>query len=581
MPNANSQIKFMVGTSTSFNNLQTKDTDTLYFLTDTRQIFVGADEYTKSVRFLNSVPTSSTEGVEGIVYVYSAGNTLYTCSKNGNAYDWTVIATLTNCTGSVTGNAITFVKGVSISGQTLTGTTQLADVNITNQSGSIPTSQAVIGYVNSVLTTPMPEVRCIASAASPTTVTGIVFSEHLTYNISFNFSSVWTQNNTPTGNGSVTYNVNGTDVRTDECVQGKTTFNIMPYLSPNTTSTVIATITDSQGNSRQVSYSLTTENEALFWRVRFFNEETLLGTYYVQNNGNLRYSGSQPTKAGYYWEGWDKSTVDVQSDLDVYAVFSQLQMPSEIKDTSLYDYIWTNDPRYTSAYTLGEFLAINDSPNYQDYITIGDMIRVVLVNNGQTDYAYRFRCVDFKHFRIFNTSDYANVVWDIADCTIDKYKMNTSATNATGFAHSYMLSNNFPILLAQLPDALVNSMPELYYPRFYGTDGTTSYEYVKHKLFMESAVEMGIVAADAEGYVDEVDSNSLHAQFPYYVSNDSRIKHEYNGAGVVNNYWTATPYIQSSTIFWSVSASGSGSNNGNYIANFSSSVGFGFCLGRS
>ena len=67
MPNVNSKINFMVGTSESFDNLQTKDTDTLYFLTDTHQIFVGADEYTKSVRFLNAVPTSSTEGVEGIV----------------------------------------------------------------------------------------------------------------------------------------------------------------------------------------------------------------------------------------------------------------------------------------------------------------------------------------------------------------------------------------------------------------------------------------------------------------------------------------------------------------------------------
>jgi hypothetical protein len=95
---------------------------------------------------------------------------------------------------------------------------------------------------------------------------------------------------------------------------------------------------------------------------------------------------------------------------------------------------------------------------------------------------------------------------------------------------------------------------------------------------MESAVEMGIVAADAEGYVDEVDSNSLHAQFPYYVSNNSRIKHEYNGAGVVNNYWTATPYIQSSTNFWFVGSSGAGYND--HYAPFSYSVGFGFCLGR-
>ena len=139
--------------------------------------------------------------------------------------------------------------------------------------------------------------------------------------------------------------------------------------------------------------------------------------------------------------------------------------------------------------------------------------------------------------------------------------MNTSNTNTTGFAHSYMLSHNFPILLAQLPDALVNSMPELYYPRLFNPDGITDYDYVTHKLFMESAVEMGIVAADAEGYVDEVDSNSLHAQFPYYVSNNSRIKHEYNGTGVANNYWTATPYLLSTADFWLVISNGAGNSH--------------------
>ena len=97
-------------------------------------------------------------------------------------------------------------------------------------------------------------------------------------------------------------------------------------------------------------------------------------------------------------------------------------------------------------------------------------------------------------------------------------------------------------------------------------------------MLLTSVVEMGLVASDAEGYVAEVDSNSLHAQFPYYVSNTSRIKHEYNGEGSANYYWTATPYLQSSTIFWGVDASGAGHNS--YGADFSYSVGFGFCLGR-
>lgn len=51
--------------------------------------------------------------------------------------------------GSVTGDATTFVKSVSLSGHTLSGTTQTADSTIDNNSTSIPTSAAVLSFVNS------------------------------------------------------------------------------------------------------------------------------------------------------------------------------------------------------------------------------------------------------------------------------------------------------------------------------------------------------------------------------------------------------------------------------------------------
>lgn len=51
--------------------------------------------------------------------------------------------------GSVTGSATKFVKSVSISGHTLSGTTQDADSTIDSNSTSVPTSQAVLSFVNS------------------------------------------------------------------------------------------------------------------------------------------------------------------------------------------------------------------------------------------------------------------------------------------------------------------------------------------------------------------------------------------------------------------------------------------------
>ena len=52
-------------------------------------------------------------------------------------------------TGSVTGSATSFVKSVSLSDHTLSGTTQTADSTIDSNSTSIPTSQAVLAFVNS------------------------------------------------------------------------------------------------------------------------------------------------------------------------------------------------------------------------------------------------------------------------------------------------------------------------------------------------------------------------------------------------------------------------------------------------
>ena len=51
--------------------------------------------------------------------------------------------------GSVTGDSTTFVKTVSLSGHTLSGTTQSADSTITGSSTSLPTTAAVYDFVNS------------------------------------------------------------------------------------------------------------------------------------------------------------------------------------------------------------------------------------------------------------------------------------------------------------------------------------------------------------------------------------------------------------------------------------------------
>ena len=67
------QVNFYAGL---FANLPaTRSEDTLYFCTDTHQIFKGAAEYTKGTKVLESEPTVDTVGDLGRLYSYNGKST--------------------------------------------------------------------------------------------------------------------------------------------------------------------------------------------------------------------------------------------------------------------------------------------------------------------------------------------------------------------------------------------------------------------------------------------------------------------------------------------------------------------------
>lgn len=82
MSNTN-YIGFARGVSTNFSPAAA-DSNTLYFLTDTNQFFLGGEEYSKGVEELASAPTANLVGIEGKLYIYN--NILYTYLNN----NWTI-----------------------------------------------------------------------------------------------------------------------------------------------------------------------------------------------------------------------------------------------------------------------------------------------------------------------------------------------------------------------------------------------------------------------------------------------------------------------------------------------------------
>lgn len=75
-------VNFKYGAYADYQKLAVKDSNTLYFTTDTLQIFKGATEYTKSVKMVSALPESGQ--VQGVVYLRTNDFTLHT--YNGTEY---------------------------------------------------------------------------------------------------------------------------------------------------------------------------------------------------------------------------------------------------------------------------------------------------------------------------------------------------------------------------------------------------------------------------------------------------------------------------------------------------------------
>lgn len=69
------EVKFSYGTKANYDALSPKDMDTLYFTTDTLQLFKGTNEYTKSSKIVSSLPTSGQ--IQGVIYFRMTDYTMH------------------------------------------------------------------------------------------------------------------------------------------------------------------------------------------------------------------------------------------------------------------------------------------------------------------------------------------------------------------------------------------------------------------------------------------------------------------------------------------------------------------------
>lgn len=101
MPTTNSTIQFKHGLQETFSNI-TKDSNTIYFITDTNRLFVGDSEYTRPVQHGSELPTSKNPANSLFVKETGTSRELY-YSKDGTAWDMVAYLPAT-ITGGVFGD---------------------------------------------------------------------------------------------------------------------------------------------------------------------------------------------------------------------------------------------------------------------------------------------------------------------------------------------------------------------------------------------------------------------------------------------------------------------------------------------
>lgn len=103
------QVKFACGTKARYDALAPKDLDTLYFTTDTLQLFKGTTEYTKSTKMVSALPASGQ--VQGVIYFRMTDYTMHIW--NGTEFVQLNKTTVTQIPANATNDDIPTTKAVA------------------------------------------------------------------------------------------------------------------------------------------------------------------------------------------------------------------------------------------------------------------------------------------------------------------------------------------------------------------------------------------------------------------------------------------------------------------------------------
>ena len=175
-----------------------------------------------------------------------------------------------------------------------------------------------------------------------------------------------------------------------------------------------------------------------------------------------------------------------------------------------------------------------------DYWKVGDT-KTITSKSGKI---YNIRLTDLQtnRYTYSDNSGSSKAVFEFVECyTLNNeslWPMNDIVTNMGGWAESKMRTETMPIIVADLPDDMVEAMSQVKVLSSTGDGSTSGTSSSDNKLFLPAEIEMFNNAKYSIGLEE-----SPLGQFDYYKANDiksSRIKNR-PGESMALGYWVRSP----------------------------------------
>ena len=277
------------------------------------------------------------------------------------------------------------------------------------------------------------------------------------------------------------------------------------------------------------------------------------------------YTISVPEMSGYYTP--EVITINVAANAVDYSYIVYVQSVSAV--------FGENDPATIAQ--VSEVITANNMTSEQVYSTygwnVGDTHDITLTS-GET---IQVRILGFNHDDKSDGSGKAGITLQMVECLATRYPMNSSNTNAGGYAASVMKTSTLPTIKALLPQEWQDVIKLV--DKKSANGGSTNYSEtltLSEDIFLLSQIEVfGTTATSAQDYANE---GSVYEYWDGKAAADRIKKYDKDADGVpetATNWWLRSSYYSVTYYFCSV-----GTGGGAYISNAYTSrgVAFGFCI---